>query len=125
MKSAMGFKASNLKYTLKEFDIIYKDLPLQEPILTKELLKIWRDSRLNDSEITLYGKWVMIRQFSLYMCHCGFVCYVPQLPKRKRSDFIPRIFTHGEIQLLFSKADSLRVQQYQPPDFDTFRYQII
>lgn len=32
----------------------------------------------------------------------------------KRSDFIPRIFTHGEIQLLFSKADSLRVQQYQP-----------
>ena len=32
-------------------------------------VKAWRESRLNDSERTLYNKWSIISQFSRYMCH--------------------------------------------------------
>lgn len=103
----MGFKTEQNEYILKEFDEIYKEMPLQEPILTKELVRTWQESRLNDSERTLYFKWSAISQFSRYMCHCGFVCYVPPMPKKKNKVFTHRIFTHDEIQRLFATADNL------------------
>lgn len=107
MKAAMGFKTEQTEYQLKEFDEIYKEIPLQEPILTKELVRTWRESRLNDSERTIYFKWSVVNQFSRYMCHCGFVCYVPPMPKPKTQVFTPRIFTHDEIQRIFATADNL------------------
>lgn len=114
MKAAMGFKTSKIEYILKELDEIYYKLHLKEPILTKDLLKVWRESRLNDSERTLYDKWSIVNQFSRYMCHCGFVCYVPPMPRQKNKIFIPRIFTHNEIQLFFTEADNLRLHSIQP-----------
>lgn len=114
MKAAMGFKTSKIEYIFKELDEIYSNILLQEPILTKELVKIWRESRLNDSERTLYDKWSIISQFSRYMCHCGFVCYVPPMPRQKDRVFIPRIFTHEEMRCFFAAADGLRLQNIQP-----------
>lgn len=114
MKTAMGFTTSKIEYIFKELDELYYVMPLQEPILTKELVMVWRESRLNDSERTLYDKWSIISQFSRYMCHCGFICYVPPMPRQKDKLFIPRIFTHEEIERFFSAADGLRVQNIQP-----------
>jgi integrase len=114
MKATMGFKTSKIEYIFKELDDIYSKIPLQYPILTKELVKVWRESRLNDSERTLYDKWSIISQFSRYMCHCGFVCYVPPMPRQKNRIFIPRIFTHEEMRRFFAASDSLRLQNVQP-----------
>ncbi|MFI3263050.1 MAG: tyrosine-type recombinase/integrase [Rikenellaceae bacterium] len=114
MKAVMGFKTSKIEYILKELDEIYYKLHLKEPILTKDLLKVWRESRLNDSERTLYDKWSIVNQFSRYMCHCGFICYVPPMPRQKNKIFIPRIFTHNEIQRFFTEADNLRLHSIQP-----------
>lgn len=114
MKAAMGFNTSKIEYIFKELDEIYSAIPLQEPILTKELVKVWRESRLNDSERTLYDKWSIINQFSRYICHCGFVCYVPPMPRQKGRVFIPRIFTREEMRCFFASADSLRSQSIQP-----------
>ncbi len=114
MKAAMGFTTSKIEYILKELDEIYSKLHLEEPKLTKDLVKIWRDSRLNDSERTLYDKWSIVNQFSRYMCHCGFICYVPPMPKQKNNIFIPRIFTHDEIQCFFTVTDNLRLHNIQP-----------
>ena len=114
MKAAMGFTISKIEYIFKELDEIYRIMPLHEPVLTKELVKAWRESRLNDSERTLYDKWSIISQFSRYMCHCGFVCYVPPMPRQKDKSFISRIFTHEEIERFFIAADSLRFHNIQP-----------
>lgn len=114
MKAAMGYTTMKIEYIFKELDGIYNEMSLQEPILTKELVKVWRESRLNDSERTLYDKWSIINQFSRYMCHCGFICYIPPMPRQKDKVFIPRIFTHEEMQCFFAVADSLRSQNIQP-----------
>ena len=114
MKAAMGFQIVKIEYIFKELDEIYCKLSLQEPILTKDLVKIWRDSRLNDSERTLYDKWSIINQFSRYMCHCGFICYVPPMPIQKNRIYIPKIFTHDEIQRFFYVSDNLRFRSIQP-----------
>ena len=114
MKAAMGFTTSKIEYIFKELDELYSTMPLSEPILTKDLVKAWRDSRLNDSERTLYDKWSIISQFSRYMCHCGFVCYVPPMPRQKDKFFIPRIFTHEEMKRFFATADGLRTNYIQP-----------
>ena len=112
MKAAMGFTTEKIEYILKEIDEITQVANLQEPILTKETVKMWRDSRLNDSERTLYDKWSIISQFSRYMCHCGFPCYVPPMPRQKDTVFIPKIFTSEEMQRFFVAVDSLRMNWF-------------
>lgn len=112
MKAAMGFTTAKIEYILKELDEIFQTVNLQEPILTKQVVKTWRDSRLNDSERTLYDKWSIISQLARYMCHCGFPCYVPPMPRQKDTVFIPRVFTSEEIQRLFVAADSLRMNGF-------------
>lgn len=114
MKSAMGFTTSKIEYFFKELDELYKTQPLTEPILTKEMVLTWRSSKFNDSERTLYDKWSIIRQFASYMCHCGFICYVPPMPRTKGKAFIPKIFSHQEIEDFFKAADCLRVHRLQP-----------
>jgi integrase len=114
MKAVMGFTTSKIEYIFKELDELYGAMQLQEPILTKELVKVWRESRLNDSERTLYDKWSIISQFSRYMCHCGFICYVPPMPRQKDKVFIPRIFTHEEMRCFFAAVDGLRSRSIHP-----------
>lgn len=112
MKAAMGFTTEKIEYIFKELDEFFKDTGLHEPVLTRQMVKMWRDSRLNDSERTLYDKWSIISQFSRYMCHCGFPCYVPPMPRQKDRVFIPRIFTSDEMQQFFTAADSLRMNGF-------------
>lgn len=115
MKAAMGFTISKIEYIFKELDEIYRIMPLHEPVLTKELVKAWRESRLNDSERTLYDKWSIISQFSRYMCHCGFVCYVPPMPRQKDKSFISRIFTHEEIERFLLQQTASASITFNPP----------
>lgn len=114
MKSAMGFTTTKIEYIFKELDELYKTMPLSEPILTKEMVSVWRAGRLNDSERTLYDKWSIISQFARYMCHCGFICYVPTMPRAKDKVFIPKIFSHQEMEDLFKAADNLLIHNIQP-----------
>lgn len=114
MKAAMGFTTSKIEYIFKELDGLYKDIPLTEPILTKEMVSAWRSSRLNDSTRTLYDKWSVISQFARYMCHCGFICYVPTMPRAKDKVFIPKIFSHQEMEDIFKAVDNLTLQGIQP-----------
>lgn len=110
----MGFNTPKFEYVFKELDELYSSLPLTETILTKTMIDQWRSSRLNDSQRTLYDKWSIISQFSRYMCHCGFICHVPLLPKAKDKVFVPKIFSHKEIGAIFKAADSLFINHLQP-----------
>lgn len=109
MKRAQGLNTSRTAYVLKELDDIIVNDGIDEPILTKAMVIKWRTSRVNDSVNTLYDKYSVIRQFSKYMSHCGFISYVPPMPKHERRIFIPKIFSEVEIQQIFVSADELEI----------------
>lgn len=114
MKAAMGFTTPKFEYVFKELDEMFSPLPLKEPILTKTMIDQWRSSRLNDSQRTLYDKWSIISQFSRYMCHCGFISHIPLMPKAKDKVFVPKIFSHEELESFFKAADRLSINHLQP-----------
>ena len=102
----MGFTTEKFEYIFKELDLTVLGLDMEEPILTKEIVAEWRKGRINDRERTLYDKWSAINQFARYLCHCGFISYVPPMPRQKDKRFIPRIFSSEEINALFKKLTS-------------------
>lgn len=106
MKEAMGIGTLRYKTILKEFDRFFvenaKDLRI-----TQSLISSWEKTRANDSRKTLYGKYCVVSQFCRYMCHTGYACYVPRLPRRTFVNYIPYIFTHEQIQLFFRTCDAL------------------
>ncbi len=42
----------------------------------------------------------------------GLECYVPRLPRKHKSEYVPYIFTENEIKGLFAAADNLRVKEH-------------
>lgn len=107
MKETMGFKLNKYKTAFKEFDIFFLENKVTEPFITHSLIEQWRKTRVNDSPGTLYDKYSVISQFSKYMCHLGYPCFVPRMPKKMPDVFIPYVFTCEQIQLIFNTADSL------------------
>lgn len=114
MKASMGFTTPKIEYILKELDELFIVMDTKEPILTCEMVRIWRESRLNDSMRTLYDKYSIISQFSRYMCHCGFISYVPPMPRQKDKYFVPKIFTTEEITRFFGAVDNLQCKALAP-----------
>ncbi len=109
VKETMGFATPKIEYILKELDTFFLGKGVGEPIIKKEMLIAWREGKANESERTLYDKWSIISQFSRYMCHLGFPCYVPHMPKRNSGSwsYIPYIFTHGQMADLFRASDAM------------------
>jgi integrase len=110
LKKTMGFGTAKIEYVFKEFDQFFIRENIKEPVLTKAMISKWRSGRVNESERTLYDKWSIISQFARYMCHMGYPCYVPRLPKRKFDAYIPYVFTHKQIQEIFSASDALTMK---------------
>lgn len=109
VKETMGFNTPKIEYILKEFDMFFQAQGIKEPVIRKEHLKAWREERVNESERTIYDKWSIISQFSRYMCHIGFPCYVPHMPKRSFGvgSYIPYIFTHEQMTSIFKASDDM------------------
>lgn len=109
LKETMGFKTAKFEYVFKELDLFFQRESVIKPVITKSLVTRWREGKLNESERTLYDKWSIISQFSRYMCHIGYPCYVPHMPKNNHShsSYIPYIFTHEQMEALFRASDEL------------------
>jgi integrase len=107
MKETMGFGQVKFRVIFKEFDKFFIENDVTEPCITQSLISRWNATRVNDSCRTLYDKYSVISQFSKYMCHLGYPCYVPRLPRRLFNNFIPYIFTHEQIAQILKTCDSL------------------
>jgi integrase len=107
MKESLGIGTLKYKRILKEFDMFFVENRVKGLMITHSLISSWEKTRVNDSRITLYNKYCVLFQFCSYMCHTGFPCFIPQRPGRPRANFIPYIFTHGQIQLFFRTCDEL------------------
>lgn len=107
MKEAMGFGLVGFKIKLKEFDLFFIENNVTDLSITKSLISEWSKTRVNDSRRTLYDKYSVISQFCKYMCHMGYLCHVPRLPRRSFENYLPHIFTHEQIQQFFGVCDAL------------------
>ena len=60
----------------------------------------------------IYFKFSAWIQLANLMKRSGIECYVPKLPKRPSSDFVPYIFTPTQIEDMLKKADEIRVRRF-------------
>ena len=103
----MGFSKRTFEIILKDFDLFFIKEQVETLFITQSLIAKWRATQVNCSEKTIYSKYSIIAQFSRYMNHLGFSCFVPRLPKRKYNTYVPYIFTHEQIKAIFTTCDSL------------------
>lgn len=78
--------------------------------LTKEIADKWAQRRHNEAKLTLYGKVRIVKQFAEYLRDQGISTYVPHLPKYPVSTFIPYIYSHQQINAMFTACDKLRMK---------------
>ena len=94
MKQDIGYDALRTKWILLEFDRFFVSIGTTEPYITRDLIELWRNTRLNDGQGTLYAKYSIWLQFCKYMCSVGHECYLPRLPKAPENNGLPRCRGH-------------------------------
>jgi integrase len=107
MKETMGFGLRKFKEILKGFDRFFIMENVTELFITQPLIAKWRTTCVNDSDLTIYGKYSVISQFCRYMTHLGYPCYAPRLPKMNFGDYVPYVFTHEQIRSIFLACDAM------------------
>lgn len=110
MKQDIGYDVLRTKWIFLEFDRFFVDMGTTEIYITRNLIELWRNTRVNDGQRTLYAKYSIWSQFCKYMCHLGHQCYIPRLPKAPdKNSFTPYIFSHKQMQDIFRECDSLQL----------------
>ena len=118
-KRSIGFKVgSSVYYSLKGMDdfLLEYGLSSDSLILTKEMVEAYVSYRGSESSKTQHMRMSTIRQFALFMNRIGFSFYVyPESDfVRVKSDFIPYIFTHSEIDRLIRILDEIPAYTRNP-----------
>lgn len=109
MKDTMGYGLNKFRYIFLELDQFFWETNVTDVYITSTQIATWGKTRVNDKARTLYDKYSVLSQFCRYMCHLGHECYIPRLPKQKELDFIPYIFTHRQMDMIFLECDRMTV----------------
>lgn len=106
-KTLHGFSSLSLFYTLGELDRYWAANDIGITDLKKEAYEKWFDSLDHDnlSRKTIYAKAAAYRQLMIYLSRIGKPVFIPALPRENEHKFIPYIFTHKEIRLLFKASE--------------------
>lgn len=111
LKRSLGYKYNEEERCLRNFDRFVMDQGYSGIGLTKEIADKWAEKRNNATMLTMYGKIKIVKQFSEYLRNQGISTYIPRLPKYPQDTFIPFIYSHQEINEIFSACDRLRIKQ--------------
>ena len=111
LKEATGCNFLRGKWILFEIDRFFQENNILEPVITRELVRKWHKTRVNDSPATIYSKYSIIAQLARYMSRQGRECFIPRLPGYGsfRLNFTPYIFTHKQMDQLFYRSNLLRM----------------
>jgi integrase len=104
-KRGLGYKYETEEITLLTFDRFLLTHNYACTCLSKEIIDQWTDKRINESDITRYGRMICLIQFLSYLRDCGVKTPIPLLPKYPKSTFIPYIYSHEEIAAIFEACD--------------------
>lgn len=59
---------------------------------------------------TIYAKVSTIRRFLIFLSQQGHECYIPRMPKKHDTGFIPYIYSKDEMTAIFKVVDDLRLK---------------
>lgn len=114
LKETIGINTRGNKWILLEIDRFILANHIIEPIITRELIEQWRETRENDSDGTLQGKYSVWSQLARFMCRHGYECYIPKQPRYRRSSrpgYAPYIFTHQQMTAILNKSAELKLDK--------------
>jgi len=109
IKESAGYNVLRMKWILKEIDDFASLENLTDPHIKEDFFKRWLDTRISDSDCTLYDKHSVWHQLTTLMSRRGCPCYIPKMPRYSKSNFTPYIFTKEQIADIFAAADRYRL----------------
>ena len=83
---------------------------MQNVAITQGIYLKWLENVGICSERTRYAKILILRQFLQFMCHMGYASYIPSLPKRPKTSYIPHVYSEQEVKSLFNAIDNTLLQ---------------
>lgn len=111
-KELQGYKATQLKWMLLEFDTFFTKTSKKELFISSDDVKSWAITRTCDNPSTLYHKYCALANFCRYMCLLGYECYIPRRPKKRVGNYAPTIFTHEQMRNIFNVCDNLVMKEH-------------
>ena len=111
-KELQGYKATQLKWMLLEFDKFFTQNSKKEIFISSDDVNSWAITRTCDNPSTLYHKYCALANFCRYMCLLGYECYIPIRPKKRFSNYTPTIFTHDQMRSIFTICDNLVMKEH-------------
>jgi site-specific recombinase XerD len=111
-KELQGYKATQLKWILLEFDKFFAQASKKDLFISSEDIKVWAATRTCDKPNTLYQKYCAIAKFCRYMCMLGYECYIPTRPKKRVSNYTPTLFTHEQMKAIFNACDNMVMKEH-------------
>jgi integrase/recombinase XerD len=115
-KQACGYGYVAERALLARFDRFLAEQGLREPALPRDLVEQWVAKRPQENPGTQRLRFGLTRHFATLLTRHGYPAYVPDAHRmpRRRSSFVPYIFTQGEIGRLLQAADALPFRAYSP-----------
>jgi integrase/recombinase XerD len=108
MRTNLGYKSHNSKYSLFAFDRFAREKGLRNITIPADLAEQWCEKRPNEAVDTWSHRNCFLRQFSIYLSNLGYDTYIPpQKIAQKAETFIPYIFSDAEISAIYAACDSL------------------
>lgn len=111
-KELQGFKATQLKWNLLEFDKYFAQISKKDLFISSGDIKNWVATRVCDKPNTLYQKYSAIANFCRYMCLLGYECYIPTRPRKRFTNYTPTIFTHEQMRVIFEVCDKMVMKEH-------------
>jgi len=111
-KELLGFKATQLKWILLEFDKFFAQTSKKDLFISSGDIKNWASTRTCDKPNTLYQKYCAMAKFCRYMCLVGYECYIPTRPKKRITSYMPTIFTHEQMRAIFNVCDNMVMKEH-------------
>ena len=109
-KRSLGFKYVTEEIVYSIFDRFTIELGETKVGISKELSDKWCERKKNESESYWIHRSACIARLSSYLCTIGIRSYIPRLPRRK-STFVPFVFSKNEMESVFVATDALRAQR--------------
>ena len=107
-KRNLGYKYDTERDNFLRFSKYTLNHKVENKCLNKELVLGWTAKRKNESVKTWEHRASNIRQFALYLQNRGYEAYMPMKHcKIRRTEYVPYIFTHKEIDDFFQAVDSI------------------
>lgn len=111
-KELRGYKATQLKWMLLEFDKFFTQTSKKELFISSGDVTNWVATRTCDKPNTLYQKYCAMADFCHYMCLLGYECYIPRRPRKCFANYAPTIFTHEQMSAIFNVCDNLIMKEH-------------